>query len=1684
MTSSQGLVVRQRSSHPAHKGAADRLPEGAAIWVKDTVGKHVWIKAKVLSGSDAGVSVVTDSGVKLYLTGSELAAVEFRNVDEWNDKDGLTAVGDLTSLTHLHEPAVLEALQIRFDTEKIYTFCGPILIAVNPFKTLKTLYNEDTFFKYSKPEPGWIMPPHIYAVSYRAYADLKKNFESQVLLISGESGAGKTESVKIVLRFLMESAIGDLDRPRPPNRMGKERTNFAAPQGTPLERKVLESNPLMEAFGNACTVRNSNSSRFGKFIELGFSGRLRLTRAAVRTYLLEKVRVIEVAENERSFHIFYQVCAAQQQNLKGSNAFDGLDPVLRQLLPAKSFATLGGSSRFEIQGVDDAAAFQDTLKSLEALGVPQDVRVSIIQVVVAVLHMGNIEFDPKGEGSEVKAGNTSLDVVCEMLQVEPKDLAKALTRRMITVGRESIESPLNLKQAEESRAVLALFVYSLLFRHIVSYVNDALGAADTFGDLRQSVSPGGRRPTGEGYFVGFLDIFGFESFEFNSFEQLCINFANERLQYLFNDHVFNMEISLYKQEGISVDRSDFPDNLDIIDLIQGKPKEIGIFSLLDEECRMPKGSDKSFCEKVRKHLAAHPRLSLDKLKADTFTVVHFAGKVQYSSLGFVDKNRDELRVLVKNALQNSPHSFVQTLLEHIVEPSHGADGKSQKKPFVSTHFKAQLEELIITIKTAQPHFVRCVKPNPKNKSDLFDRMTVVEQLRAGGVIEALHVQRSGYPCRFPHQLFFLDYRLLLKKAHQLLLSDAAVKQRVERVMGILQEQLQLPRTHHGLGWAVGETIVFLKRETYEALEAAKNKRRTQSSIVLQRRTRGWLAYSNFRRTIRHVTFIQAMVRGWRRLLKLRKESHGQAVQAQRSGQHPELQRQASKARSKNFRSLLAERAAETGRAAAMEQRRLEEAARLEAELKEKRRMEEARRREEEAAERERLRREEMDRIVEVYAIQAEHHEQRLHEAKEVETATRTAMERELEVQRSSHCEAAAALEKQVQAATLAEEVAKHRIAELQKELASAREQLHRQSETASSRAAQVEAQHKDEIQEVMKRLEQNARMHQTEMDRVRRDMAQSTQAHGDIMERQLADQRKDLEDRAREELELHRRQWEHREQVYKQMVQDAQQSTEDQELLMQQQLAGSQRQMDEVRSRMDERIKFTLETSTKAEELYSKHVAQIKAQLASSQESFRRQLQASQEDAEQRLAVCVEQIERLEMTRMQQQVALDRRAESMQRDWDAERSSMASRMREQEHINKELKNIARVAEPSGADRFSFRRKSTVRQGTASAFGPSTSTGSMAVSRKRSETYKGAYFLQPSLTSAGVTCEGEVGLWQEASVDDTITIVCLGPQPSDGVSVMLAAAGKSGKVSIFRINKTPLERGLAGDSEGEPVERVMGFQAHEKAITFARFGAAEQDLVTSSADCTVKIWKLEHGGEMLHQLVDSALVTCALPLTAAAFRGSLVVANGRSVLRVVHPVDGETRKVRLDSYVRALALGPSRGSTRVVAATGSGSVHTFEVRREGLRLITKLQACKAAINCLEVVDVEGSGTEVFILATCTDSTVCIMSSTPDLSNIKVLRRVKNPHKILPLQCCHVAGDGTLGFLAAGSEDKQVCIVSLENYGVHRLQVHDAPVVGVAATVDAGLLVSGDISGRLIFWRRLHGSMPSAKTGNTV
>ncbi|GLU07739.1 hypothetical protein SLE2022_246870 [Rubroshorea leprosula] len=654
------------------------------------VGTHVWVGDPDLAWTDGIVVNIEGDEAEIQTSDGRMLVLNFSKIHPKDLEAPDGGVDDMTKLAYLHEPAVLHNLATRYGVNEIYTYSGDILIAVNPFQGLPNVYDACVMEQYKGAALGELSP-HVFAIADIAYREMINEGKSNSILVSGESGAGKTETTKMLMRYL--AYLG-----------GHAGT---AADGRTIEKQVLESNPVLEAFGNAKTVRNNNSSRFGKFVEIQFDNHGRISGAAIRTYLLERSRVCQISDPERNFHCFYLLCAAPQEEIERYKLGD-----------PKSFHYLNQSSCYELVGVSDSHDYLATRKAMDIVGIKREEQDAIFRIVAAILHLGNIDFAKGEDDSSVVKDESEFHfrMTAELLMCDHQALQNALCKRVMVTPEEIIMKSLNPDAAAISRDGLAKTIYSRLFEWLVDKINASIGQDCHSQSL-----------------IGVLDIYGFESFKTNSFEQFCINFTNEKLQQHFNQHVFKLEQAEYRNEEIYWSYVDFVDNQDVLDLIEKKPT--GIISLLDEACMFPKSTHETFAQKLYQTFKGNKRFIKPKLTRADFTIVHYAGE---------------------DLLSASRCSFVACLFPSLSEET----AKSSKFSSIGSRFKLQLQQLMDTLNSTEPHYIRCVKPNSELKPAIFENVDVLQQLRSCGVLEAIRVKCAGFPTRRTFSEFLRRFTLL------------------------------------------------------------------------------------------------------------------------------------------------------------------------------------------------------------------------------------------------------------------------------------------------------------------------------------------------------------------------------------------------------------------------------------------------------------------------------------------------------------------------------------------------------------------------------------------------------------------------------------------------------------------------------------------------------------------------------------------------------------------------------------------------------------------------------------------------------------------------------------------------------------------------------------------------------------
>ncbi|KAM6936964.1 unconventional myosin-Vc [Xenentodon cancila] len=786
------------------------------VWIPDA--EHVWKSAEITKNFHSGdtiLEVLVEDGTEYQhpVDPSRPELPPLRNPDI------LVGENDLTALSYLHEPAVLHNLKVRFvESRIIYTYCGIILVAVNPYKPLP-IYGDAVIHAYSGQNMG-DMDPHIFAVAEEAYKQMARNHKNQSIIVSGESGAGKTVSARYAMRyFAVVSKSGSKTR---------------------VEDKVLASNPITEAIGNAKTTRNDNSSRFGKYTEISFDRRYRIIGANMRTYLLEKSRVVFQAENERNYHIFYQMCSCAD-----SPEFKDL-----RLLSADKFRYTCMGSEITIEGVDDKKDMGETRRTFSLLGLEENFQSDVFKVMAAVLHLGNVEIRNLGDDkSTVPPSDPHLAVFCELLGVGADGLLRWLCNRRIVLSAETVVKPVPKERAVTTRDALAKQIYAHLFDCIIHRINAVLQV-----------------PGKQHAFTGVLDIYGFETFDVNSFEQFCINYANEKLQQQFNLHVFKLEQEEYMKEGIPWTLIDFYDNQPVIDLIEAK---MGILDLLDEECLFPQGTDQSWLRKLYKYLEANPLFEKPRLSNEAFVIQHFADQVEYQCRGFLDKNRDALYEELVETMKASKFSFLASLFQEeekgaatkksvTVKPARPSvkPANKQLRTSVGDKFCNSLSLLMETLNATTPHYVRCIKPNDEKLPFEYDSRRVVQQLRACGVLETIRISAQSYPSRWTYIEFYSRYSILMSHV------EADLNDKKQTCKNVLQRLIQDPNQYK-----FGRTKIFFRAGQVAYLEKLRLDRLRAACVTIQKHVRAWRQRRKFLRMRTAAIVLQQYIRGKKTIRK-------------------------------------------------------------------------------------------------------------------------------------------------------------------------------------------------------------------------------------------------------------------------------------------------------------------------------------------------------------------------------------------------------------------------------------------------------------------------------------------------------------------------------------------------------------------------------------------------------------------------------------------------------------------------------------------------------------------------------------------------------------------------------------------------------------------------------------------------
>ncbi|XP_014196945.1 myosin-10 isoform X7 [Haplochromis burtoni] len=803
----------------------------------------VWVPSEKQGFESASIREERGDEVEVELTDSQRRVTLSREEVQRMNPPRFSKVEDMADLTCLNEASVLHNLRERYYSGLIYTYSGLFCVVVNPYKNLP-IYTESIVEMY-RGKKRHEMPPHIYAISEAAYRSMLQDREDQSILCTGESGAGKTENTKKVIQYLAHVASSHKG-----GTLGRKKE---AVQGE-LERQLLQANPILEAFGNAKTVKNDNSSRFGKFIRINFDVAGYIVGANIETYLLEKSRATRQAKDERTFHIFYQLLCGASEETRADLLLGTAD----------QYRFLSGGS-IPVPGQSDSENFTQTMDSMAIMGFNPEESMSMLKVISAVLQFGNISFmKEKNHDQASMPDNTAAQKLCHLLGINVLEFTRAILTPRIKVGREYVQKAQTKEQADFAVEALAKATYERLFRWLVHRINRALDRRQ-----RQGAS-----------FIGILDIAGFEIFQLNSFEQLCINYTNEKLQQLFNHTMFILEQEEYQREGIEWNFIDF--GLDLqpcIDLIERPANAPGVLALLDEECWFPRATDRSFVEKLSAEQGSHPKFFKSKQprgEAD-FSIIHYAGKVDYKANDWLVKNMDPLNDNVASLLHQSSDHFVSELWKEVdrivgldqvssgessAPVTFGAAGLKTKKGMFRTVgqlYKESLTKLMATLRNTNPNFLRCIIPNHEKRPGKLSPHLVLDQLRCNGVLEGIRICRQGFPNRIPFQEFRQRYEILTPNAIPRTFMDG--KQASELMISALELDKNLFR--------VGQSKVFFRAGVLAHLEEERDLKITDTIIRFQSAARGFLSRKAFLKKQQQLSALRVMQRNCAAYLKLR-----------------------------------------------------------------------------------------------------------------------------------------------------------------------------------------------------------------------------------------------------------------------------------------------------------------------------------------------------------------------------------------------------------------------------------------------------------------------------------------------------------------------------------------------------------------------------------------------------------------------------------------------------------------------------------------------------------------------------------------------------------------------------------------------------------------------------------------------
>nr|XP_020479722.1 unconventional myosin-VIIb-like [Monopterus albus] len=806
------------------------LRKGEWVWVDSDIGVPIGARVKVTPSGQR--LLVDDDGKEQSLSKEQEASLRIMH------PTSVEGVEDMIKLGDMNEAGLLRNLLLRHKQGLIYTYTGSVLVAVNPYQDFP-MYSSDQVKLYQGRKLGEL-PPHIFAIAESCYFNMRRHHNNQCCIISGESGAGKTESTKLILQYLA-AVSGELSEQQ-------------------IEQQLLESNPILEAFGNAKTIRNDNSSRFGKYLEIFFNKHGVIEGARVEQYLLEKSRVCHQALQERNYHIFYCMLAGITSQEKKTLS----------LRDAKEYRFLTKGDCILCEGRDDVKDYGRIRSAMKILTFSDSQCEEILQLLAAILHLGNVSFEATTqnnlETSDVSKSE-HFSMAALLLKVQKSSLAKSLTHRSFMTNKERITKPLSPEQASDCRDAFVKAIYDKLFIWIVGKINSVIYKKLT------------NTPKSSYLSIGLLDIFGFENFHTNSFEQLCINFANEKLQQFFVRHIFKLEQEEYLKEDIVWNNIKFSDNQNILDLLAGKT--CNLLALIDEESHFPKGSDVTLLNKMNQQHSGNKNYLASRSEHDTdFGICHFAGVVYYNSKGFLEKNRDAvsfdiiktvdmstnklLRQIFENELSNNPVKMANNKRVMITPKSSLRAQTNNRKqvPTLSGQFRQSLDSLMKALSVCQPFFIRCFKPNNDKQSEVFDRELCMRQLRYSGMMDTIRIRKLGYPIRHTFVEFLRRYRVLLKTT----VCDPRTETAAACCEAICKTVIKGEDE-----WKLGRTKIFLKDAHDAVLEQAREQELSRVAVVIQRVMLGYKDRKSFLKKRRAAVVLQ---QHWRAFRAYKKLKHG------------------------------------------------------------------------------------------------------------------------------------------------------------------------------------------------------------------------------------------------------------------------------------------------------------------------------------------------------------------------------------------------------------------------------------------------------------------------------------------------------------------------------------------------------------------------------------------------------------------------------------------------------------------------------------------------------------------------------------------------------------------------------------------------------------------------------------------